>query len=731
MLNLNFLNTAISNSLKNALSFKTPSIGALRENDDESSTPRPGEVQQDYGFESPALLRVPSSAPYYVKAIDSGRVWSNDGKGVTINYKFWDSLPGYYSSSSSEAYNFQSFTAAQKAATVKILDMMSSVANITFNEVASDSSAQLGFAQANLGSGIGAWAYYPGSSGSKAGDVWTNNYYSQTKTVTEGSYGFMVLAHEIGHAMGLAHPFDSSPTLPSGEDSSRYTIMSYTWPFYAESYMIYDIAALQAKYGVNNNYATGDDNYVLKYGRAYAIWDAGGTDTLDGSALSSSMTLNLNAGTMSSVGKTENIGIAHNVTIENAKGGNGSDIIYGNAANNHIWGNGGNDRIYASAGNDVLDGGTGTDTVIYAYNIADFLIKLVDSITVTLNHALLGLDTLISIEKFIFGNQTYDFSDLSDYAGGSGGTDTSTDPDTDPDPDPDTDTGTDPDTGQSDATLTGTEGRDTLIGGAGDDVIYGNGGYDKLYGGGGNDIIHGGDYMDRLYGDSGDDTLYGYGGYDKLYGGDGNDTLYGGDYYDRLYGGNGDDVLYGENGNDYLYGDDGNDTLYGGEGSDRLYGGAGDDKLSGGDGNDTLYGGDGNDVLIGGAGNDRLYGDDGDDILIAGLGRDSLYGGRGSDTFAFDALDSNTDYIRDFTLEGSEADKLNITDILSGYDGSADLSDFVQIQASSSRMNLMVNQDGAGNDWVKVATITGSSFSGVTIEDLVSNGQLITGESVL
>ena len=115
-----------------------------------------------------------------------------------------------------------------------------------------------------------------------------------------------------------------------------------------------------------------------------------------------------------------------------------------------------------------------------------------------------------------------------------------------------------------------------------------------------------------------------------------------------------------------------------------------------------------------------------------GAGRDIAYGGKGSDVFAFDAVDGSIDYIRDFALKGTEADKLNISDILSGFDGSKDIHDFVKIaNVSSGRIDLMVNQDGAGTDWVKAAIITGSVFTGVTVDDLLESGQLVVNQSMV
>ncbi len=137
---------------------------------------------------------------------------------------------------------------------------------------------------------------------------------------------------------------------------------------------------------------------------------------------------------------------------------------------------------------------------------------------------------------------------------------------------------------------------------------------------------------DTLCGGIDKDILRGGKGNDTLLGGDGNDSLDGGEGSDNLDGGQGDDTLWGGNGDDLLIGDEGNDVLIGHRGNDELYGDQGDDKLWGGEGDDKLLGGGGDDILSGDTGNDKLGGEQGDDKLLGGDGSDSLYGGEGDDS---------------------------------------------------------------------------------------------------
>ncbi len=619
--------------------------------------------------------------PYYVSDLESGTQWANNGTGLSLNYMFFTSAPSYYTSSDYETHGFRTFTTAMKAATVDVLNQISSFTNITFHEVTTVAQTQIGYGQAILTNDAEAWTYYPDPVDPAGGDVWGNTTYFSDADIGHGQYDFMTLIHETGHALGLKHSFETPGALPTAEDTTQYTVMSYTnSPYYGnhypETYMLYDIAALQALYGANMNYATGDDNYALKSGHIYTIWDAGGNDTFDGSALTAAATIDIRAGHFSSVGMTNNIAIAYNVTIENANGGAGNDTIYDNAAANHIAGNGGNDTIYLSGGNDVVDGGNGTDTVVFADTVHNYTFDFTNPADIIGTSTAGGADDFLNVETFKFSDGTYSLAQLETlFSGGSGGG------------------GGGSGGGTPTTDFTGTALKDILIGSTGDDTMHGLAGNDTLTSLGGNDTLDGGL------------------GSDRMGGGDGDDIYYVDSTGDRVIEANtvagGTDLVHSSV----------NFTL--GVGLENLI-------LDG----STAVVGNGNALandITGNSANNRMAGLGGDDILDGGAGKDLLTGGLGADTFVFHAATAftNPDTVADFRVV--QGDKLDISDLLTGYDPLVDsLTDFVQITQVGHTSTLKVDLDGTGTTYgfQTVATLTGAY--NITDEDaLVTAHNLI------
>jgi len=340
---------------------------------------------------------------------------------------------------------------------------------------------------------------------------------------------------------------------------------------------VHDVAAIQRIYGADPTTRTGDTvygfnstadrdvfNFAVNTRPVLTIYDAGGNDTIDFSGWNTPSIIDLNAGAFSSGGGVENfltldqinanraalgfaprtqavydlynslfrdpqglttglfrdnIAIAYGVTIENARGGGGNDLIIANSAANRI------------------DGGAGNDTVSYQTATSAVVIAL--GADVYGAGAALG-DRLISIENFIGGTGNDVVSgDARDNVidGGAGG-------------------------------------RDVLFGGRGNDTLS----YDsslsgvtlnlqtgRTGGGSAGDVYY---EFENIIGSDFDDTLDGDSGANKIWGGSG---------ADRIQGANGNDELYGDAGADTINGNAGDDRITGGAGADRLTGEAGND----------------------------------------------------------------------------------------------------------------------------------------------------------
>lgn len=241
------------------------------------------------------------------------------------------------------------------------------------------------------------------------GDTWVNSGNPKQDVSAYGHTSWQTYLHEIGHSLGLHHP-NEDPNNKAGDatNNNQFTVMSYkphpsevgenitnkAWPL---TPMVYDIRALQKLYGANFTTRTTDTTYfgdsdgttALEYQYAadgmkvtgsdavardviLTIWDAGGTDLIDASDLTTKSWIDLRPGKYSTIGsEANNIAVATAVKkngvvvnyIENADGGTKNDTLLGNKANNELSGNGGKDHIEARGGNDTLNGGDGADVL--------------------------------------------------------------------------------------------------------------------------------------------------------------------------------------------------------------------------------------------------------------------------------------------------------------------------------------------------------------------------------
>lgn len=427
-------------------------------------------------------------------------------------------------------------------------------------------------------------------------------------------------------------------------------------------------------------------------------------------------------------------------------GRGGADFLRGWGGNDTLYGGAGDDTYIIDANNglDTITDSSGSDTILFADSIVQSSIayhrfgnNLVLSVYGTQVANVVGHFTgagAIEAVKFWNGT-TISLSTVTFSINGTSGNNT----------------------------LNGTSTADTIYGHAGNDILNGLAGNDTLSGGAGNDTLRGELGNDTYIYDGGQDKIYETGGTDvlrlsaamtvdalvlsdvgtvdtKMTFSTGNDiTLYGqrgtntalkvdtvqfadgfsanlASYKSWTWGSTAAQTTNGTANTDTILGRGGNDTINGNAGNDALHGGAGNDTVRGGDGNDIVHGGIGADSLYGDAGNDTLYGDD---------GLDNLWGGTGADSFMFlkGTAFKNVDVINDFNK--TEADKINIADLLQGYDPvTKSITGFVQITTSGTDSILKVDADGGSNNFVQIATIKG--VTGLTDEaGLVAGGYLI------
>ncbi len=404
-----------------------------------------------------SVVNISLSGQVAIDSLLATKKWASNN----LTYSFGEySTSSYLSTygSYNEPWNgFQPLTAIQRNATVNALANYSDISNINFTRVIDSSSVAGDLRYAQTSASNTAHAYYPAAT-TEAGDVWFGTSSGAYNSDVKGTYSYATFLHETGHALGLAHPHEKG-TNPT-QDYTLYSVMSYrsyegapltgyTQSFYPTTLMMNDISAIQYLYGADYTTRSGDTTYSWDPGQQLleTIWDGGGNDTISWSNQTSGADINLNAGQFSKLGpayytgkpgdlyEERTLGIARGVSIENAEGGDGVDILTGNSLNNRLYGRKGADTLKGGEGNDYLNGQQGKDILtggggadeFYFYSpteggdiITDY--NLVDLIKVWAAGFGLTSGRFLTSSEFNIGSSAKDTSDRFMYDKlGSGG----------------------------------------------------------------------------------------------------------------------------------------------------------------------------------------------------------------------------------------------------------------------------------------------------------------------
>jgi hypothetical protein len=387
--------------------------------------------------------------------------------------------------------SFAPATEFQQAGVRAAMGLVSSYTDLVFVELAADQAAIATFRFAAYGDGGSESRFPPNGDGTynpsdyrSAGDTWLGGIGTPPTAAFFGTDHFNTIMHEMGHAFGLKHGHDIgfARTLTADRNDNEFSVMTYASYLGADadsgaseawvgsspqSYMMYDIAALQAYYGANFSKVGTEAIYSWdpQTGQQYinglpapftgasvtgkiltTVWTQGATATYDLGNFSENQLADLRPGqwlrfSADQIADLNNLapegtvefqaqGNVYNALlyegdarslVSNLITGSGDDRLIGNDADNSLVAGAGADTIDGGLGDDTISGGAGGDTITFGGGrslLRDTLADLDGDLVLDfgIGHAVRILGTLATIDAFTV---TTDMGGFSVGLGGS------------------------------------------------------------------------------------------------------------------------------------------------------------------------------------------------------------------------------------------------------------------------------------------------------------------------
>lgn len=362
------------------------------------------------------ILKPTYAEPYWVAALEMAQPeihvtpMVKDFQRVIV-YTFPDAQPAY------DHYGvtgWQPATEEMRTATRDILSRFEDILDVSFVEGTGSEAINVisvGRSDQAETSGI---SYFPNNFYEIGMDVFIAKGYASPKFTSDliTNYDYEVLLHELGHALGLKHPFEEDgsnmQTLSAFEDNTRNTAMSYddNPMTFSGTLRPLDWMALIKFYGVKSTFNAGDDTYNFSSFNGTFIVDGAGLDTIRAVDTSRDVTVDLRPGAHSHLGDKSSyitaanqLTISHGSDIENVFTGSGDDTVIGTDLGNVISTGSGDDTIFAGGGADTINSGIGADLIDLSESV-----QAQDIVTLHTSSVNFGVDTIYGFAQGVAGD---------------------------------------------------------------------------------------------------------------------------------------------------------------------------------------------------------------------------------------------------------------------------------------------------------------------------------------